>query len=78
MCGPSCGVVHDVDFIAASFVRKGADVRKIREVLAAAGGKSIRIISKVENHEGGALGILSFHLIWRHSITRIRSGHLTI
>ena len=46
------GVVHDVDFIAASFVRKGSDVSKIRDVLDAAGGKSIRIVSKVENHEG--------------------------
>ena len=27
------GVVHDVDFIAASFVRKGSDVLKIRDVL---------------------------------------------
>ena len=46
------GVVHDVDFIAASFVRKGSDVLKIRDVLDNAGGSSIRIISKVENHEG--------------------------
>ena len=46
------GVVHDVDFIAASFVRKAEDVEKIREVLDSAGGKSIKIISKVENHEG--------------------------
>jgi len=46
------GVVHDVDFIAASFVRKGSDVSKIRDVLKAAGGSSIRIVSKVENHEG--------------------------
>ena len=46
------GVVHDVDFIAASFVRKGSDVKKIREVLDSAGGKTIHIISKVENHEG--------------------------
>ena len=46
------GVVHEVDFIAASFVRKGSDVTKIRKVLDAAGGKSIQIISKVENHEG--------------------------
>ena len=41
-----------MDFIAASFVRKGSDVLKIRDVLDNAGGSSIRIISKVENHEG--------------------------
>mmetsp|Transcript_36539 Transcript_36539/g.61552 ORF Transcript_36539/g.61552 Transcript_36539/m.61552 type:complete len:618 (-) Transcript_36539:82-1935(-) len=45
------GVKHNVDFIAASFVRKASDVMKIREVLGEA-GKNIRIISKVENHEG--------------------------
>ena len=46
------GIVNDVDFIAASFVRKGSDVKKIREVLDSSGGKTIHIISKVENHEG--------------------------
>ena len=38
-------------FIAASFVRKGSDVRHIREVLGEE-GRSIKIISKVENQEG--------------------------
>jgi pyruvate kinase len=46
------GVVNDVDFIAASFVRKASDVAKIRETLRDAGGESIKIISKVENYEG--------------------------
>ena len=46
------GIVNDVDFIAASFVRKASDVRAIRKVLDDAGGSSIKIISKVENHEG--------------------------
>ena len=45
------GVPNGIDFIAASFVRKGSDVRYIREVLGEA-GKSIKIISKVENQEG--------------------------
>jgi pyruvate kinase len=40
-----------VDFIAASFVRKGSDVALIRNVLGEA-GRTIRIIAKVENHEG--------------------------
>ena len=46
------GVVNDVDFIAASFVRKASDVAKISETLRDAGGESIKIISKVENYEG--------------------------
>ena len=40
-----------MDFIAASFVRKGSDVDLIRNVLGEA-GRAIRIIAKVENHEG--------------------------
>lgn len=44
-------MVSQVDFVAASFVRKGSDVDKIREVLGEH-GKTIRIIAKVENHEG--------------------------
>lgn len=45
------GVKHGVDFIAASFVRKGADLDFIRSVLGADGSK-IKIISKIENQEG--------------------------
>lgn len=45
------GVKNKVDFVAASFVRKGSDVDYIREVLGNA-GKTIHIISKVENMEG--------------------------
>ena len=45
------GVPNGIDFIAASFVRKGSDVSYIREVLGEE-GKSIKIISKVENQEG--------------------------
>lgn len=46
------GCEQGVDFVAASFIRKGADVTEIREILAANGGKSIQIISKIENQEG--------------------------
>jgi len=46
------GIKNDVDFIAASFVRKGSDVTKIREVLANNGGQHIKIICKIENLEG--------------------------
>jgi len=46
------GCKHDVDFIAASFVRKGSDVIAIREVLKANDKPHIKIISKIENLEG--------------------------
>lgn len=45
------GVKNQVDFIAASFVRKPTDVHKIREVLGEE-GKGIKIICKIENQEG--------------------------
>jgi len=45
------GVKNNVDFIAASFVRKAEDVSKIREVLGE-NGKHIKIIVKIENQEG--------------------------
>ncbi len=43
---------NGMDFIAASFVRKAADVNEIRAELKKHGGDRIRIISKVENQEG--------------------------
>ncbi|XP_024395798.1 pyruvate kinase, cytosolic isozyme isoform X2 [Physcomitrium patens] len=45
------GVPNKIDFIAASFVRKGSDVLAIKKLLGEA-SKSIHIISKVENQEG--------------------------
>eukprot|EP00756_Hemistasia_phaeocysticola_P016185 Hpha_TRINITY_DN15461_c1_g4::TRINITY_DN15461_c1_g4_i1::g.173681::m.173681/K00873/PK, pyk; pyruvate kinase len=41
-----------VDMIFASFIRKASQVKEVREVLKAAGGGNIKIISKIENHEG--------------------------
>lgn len=46
------GIAHDVDFVAASFVREAADVRQIRAFLDANGGNNINIIAKIENREG--------------------------
>jgi pyruvate kinase len=45
------GVKYQVDFIAASFVRKASDVTRIRQVLGEQ-GKGIKIICKIENQEG--------------------------
>jgi pyruvate kinase len=46
------GVKSGVDMIAASFIRKAADVIAIKRVLEENGGSSIKIISKIENREG--------------------------
>lgn len=46
------GCEQNVDFIAASFVRRADDVLKIRKILAEMGKPSIQIIAKIENQEG--------------------------
>ncbi|HYF82692.1 MAG TPA: pyruvate kinase [Clostridia bacterium] len=46
------GIENDVDFIAASFIRKATDVLEIRKVLEQNGAKHIKIIAKIENQEG--------------------------
>lgn len=46
------GVENDFDFIAASFVRRAADVEAVRAVLHECGGDDMRIIAKIENQEG--------------------------
>ncbi len=46
------GIKEDVDFIAASFVRNGNDVKELRNFLDFHGGRKIKIISKIENTEG--------------------------
>ena len=45
------GLEQGVDMVFASFIRKAADVKAVRAVLGDK-GKDIKIISKLENHEG--------------------------
>ena len=46
------GVENDFDYIAASFVRRAADVEAVRQVLHECGGSGVKIIAKIENQEG--------------------------
>ena len=46
------GIKNDIDYVAASFVRNGADVYKLRRFLAEHGASHIKIIAKIENEEG--------------------------
>ncbi len=46
------GIKNDVDFIAASFVRRADDIKKMRKYLNDHGGYDIHIIAKIENREG--------------------------
>lgn len=46
------GIKMEVDFIAASFIRKASDVLAIRKILEENGGNDIQIIAKIENQEG--------------------------
>lgn len=46
------GIENEVDFIAASFIRKASDILDIRKILEENNGEQIEIISKIENQEG--------------------------
>lgn len=46
------GIENDIDFIAASFVRKAEDVLAIKSFLEENHGEKIEIIAKIENQEG--------------------------
>lgn len=46
------GIEHDVDFIAASFVRRPSDVLEIRELIEKHTSNHIHIVPKIENQEG--------------------------
>ncbi len=57
------GIENDVDFIAASFVRRKEDVIELRKFIDYYGGHKIKIISKIENIEG----VENFDSILHHS-----------
>ncbi|TWT08929.1 pyruvate kinase [Planomicrobium sp. CPCC 101079] len=46
------GIEQNVDFVAASFVRRASDVMEIRSLLEKNNGEHIQIIPKIENGEG--------------------------
>lgn len=46
------GIEHNVEYIAASFVRCADDLKKLRKFLKDNGGRDIKIISKIENGQG--------------------------
>ncbi|MEI7667766.1 MAG: pyruvate kinase, partial [Erysipelotrichaceae bacterium] len=46
------GCKMDVDFIAASFVRRAQDVTSIKKILKEEGKPKIQVIAKIENQEG--------------------------
>ncbi|MEV5029035.1 pyruvate kinase [Paenibacillus sp. LPE1-1-1.1] len=46
------GIKHNVEIIAASFVRKAEDILEIRNILEEANASHVQIISKIENEEG--------------------------
>jgi pyruvate kinase len=45
------GMKHEIDFVAASFVRKASDIEYIRNILGPKAA-TVKIIAKIETHEG--------------------------
>lgn len=46
------GCQQEIDYIAASFIRRASDVLEIRRVLEEENHLNIQIVAKIENHEG--------------------------
>lgn len=46
------GIENDIDFVAASFVRKAEDVIELRKYMDGLNDNNVKIIAKIENQEG--------------------------
>ncbi len=46
------GIENDFDYIAASFARSADDVKEMKNFIESNGGGFIKLISKIENHDG--------------------------
>jgi pyruvate kinase len=46
------GIKNDFDYIAASFARSADDIKEMKNFIEANGGGFIKLISKIENHDG--------------------------
>ena len=46
------GIENDIDFVAASFVRKAEDIKELRQYMDSLNGNRVKIIAKIENQEG--------------------------
>jgi len=46
------GIENDFDYIAASFARSADDIKEMKNFIEAHGGGFIKLISKIENHDG--------------------------
>ena len=46
------GLAEEIDFVALSFVRSAADIAELKALLGPKGGKTVKIIAKIENQEG--------------------------
>ena len=46
------GIEHEINFIAASFIRKADDILEVRNLLKNSHAEHIKIIAKIENQEG--------------------------
>ena len=46
------GLEQEIDFVALSFVRSAEDIAELRDLLGAKGGRTVKVIAKIENREG--------------------------
>ena len=46
------GLEQEIDFVALSFARSAEDVALVRRLLGAKGGRTVKVLAKIENQEG--------------------------